>query len=106
MQHSGLRLLGVAEGRTQVARVDRGRETVANGFRYGDRAFEVVRGDDAHDGAEDLFLRHAHARVDVCEDRCLDEVARLQVLLRRLAAISHYVSALTLPLRTVYSTLA
>ncbi|TME89161.1 MAG: aldehyde dehydrogenase, partial [Chloroflexi bacterium] len=88
VHHPSFRVLGIAKGRTQVAGIDRGGQSVADGVRGGDGALVVVRRDDAHHRSEDLLLRDAHVRVDVGEDRRLDEVARLQVRFRRCAAIA------------------
>ena len=106
MNHPRLGLLGVTEGGPEVAGIDRRGQSVAHGVRRGDGALIVVRRDDAHHGSEDLLLRDAHVRVDVGEDRGLDEVARLQVGFRRCAAIAHDARALLLPRRDALAHLA
>src|SRR5258705_4515932 len=97
VQHHGLRLLGVAECRAQVARVDGGGQSVPDGVRGGESALVIVGRDDAHHRTEDLLLRDAHVRVDIGEDRRLDEVACLEVRLRRRAAITDHARTLLLP---------
>src|SRR5438093_7560825 len=99
VHHPSFRVLGIAKSRTQVAVIDRGGQSVADGVRGGDGALVVVRGDDAHHRSEDLLLRDAHVRIDVGEDRRLDEVARLQVRFCRCAAIANDARALLLPRR-------
>src|SRR6184192_368846 len=88
VEHAGFRLVGVAERGPEVVRVDRRREPVADTVRGRERGVEIARGDHAHDRAEDLLLRERHARVDVAEDRRLDEVAGTELRSRWLAAVS------------------
>src|SRR4029079_4420681 len=96
MENPGLRLFGRPQRRTEIARIDGGRQAVSDGVRDRERALEVVRRNDAHDRAEDLFLRDAHVRVDIREDRRLDEVACLELRLRRRAAVAYHTRALSL----------
>src|SRR5437899_12790644 len=87
MEHAGLRFVGVPERGAEIVRVYGRGETVAHRIRGLERGLEVIGGDDAHDRAEDLLLRERHPRVDLAEDRRLNEVPGAQVGARRRAPV-------------------
>src|SRR2546425_6880182 len=98
VEHPGLRLFGVPEGRAEIVGVDGRREAVAHGVRGLERRLEVICGNDADHRSEDLLLRERHPRVDLAEDRRLDEVSSAQLGARRRPTVAQDLRARALAL--------
>src|SRR5437870_5574847 len=75
--NSGIEVAHGGERFVHVFRVERRRKAILNVVSYRDGIFEIVAGDDRHDGAEDFFLGDAHLGIDVDEHRRLHEPAVL-----------------------------
>src|SRR5690606_41071278 len=82
-----------------VGRVDRAVEAVDRVVRFAYRVVDVLVRDERNDRSEDLLLRDRHLRVDVGEDRRLDEVAALEAF--RPAAADDELRAFLAALRDV-----
>ena len=107
VEDAGVHVAHRGEGVVHVLRVDRRRQAVLHAVADLDRLVERLARDDRHDRSEDLFLRDAHVRRHVGEDRRLVEEAVRVIAVGRAVSAARRASRLpAVPISTYFITVS